>query len=87
MTAYDRLLDALREHGSAVKDKGASALARCPAHDDHNPSLSITAIEKQALLHCHAGCETTDVLAALNLGVTALFDEPRGAMASSSMVR
>lgn len=35
-------------------------------------------IEGQALVHCHAGCETVDVLAELELSMRDLFDEPSG---------
>lgn len=31
--------------------------ACCPAHEDHNPSLSITDGDgEHVLVHCHAGC-------------------------------
>jgi hypothetical protein len=45
---------------------GAGWMVRCPAHDDHTPSLSI-AIAKggKLLIRCHAGCEQRDVIAAL----------------------
>ncbi len=39
----------------------------------------MTATEGRTLLHCHGGCATPDVLAALNLTMADLFDEPRGA--------
>ena len=78
-TAYARLIDALHEHGSTVRGNGVSAKAQCPAHVDSNPSLSLRPIEGQALIHCFAGCDTADVLAALNLGMSALYDEPAGA--------
>jgi len=43
-------------------------VACCPAHRDEKPSLSITEKpDSKILLHCHAGCETKDVLAALGL--------------------
>jgi putative DNA primase/helicase len=42
-------------------------------------SLSITGIEGQVLVYCHAGCQTIDVLAALNLTMRDLFDTRRGA--------
>lgn len=77
--AYERLLDALRTHGSVVKANGVRATAQCPAHEDRNPSLSVRSIEGQALLHCFAGCQTEDVLVALHLGLPDLYDEPRGA--------
>jgi hypothetical protein len=58
---------------------GAAEAASVPAHDDHDPSLSITKIEGQALLWCFAGCTTSDVLAALDLGMSDLFDNRRNA--------
>jgi 5S rRNA maturation endonuclease (ribonuclease M5) len=76
-TAYERLLDAL--DGRLVRSNQVKASARCPAHDDTNPSLAITAIEGQALIYCHAGCETVDVLAALDLTMADLYDTRRGA--------
>src|SRR5438105_11788161 len=39
-----------------VKQAGRGWVARCPAHDDRNPSLSITVgRDAQVLLYCHAG--------------------------------
>jgi hypothetical protein len=79
MTAYDALLDALRDHGSLVKTNGSRhAQAQCPSHDDTDPSLSVTGTEGRTLLYCHAGCDTADVLAALGLGWRDLYNEPRG---------
>jgi DNA primase len=41
-------------------------MARCPAHQDRNPSLSIaTGRNGQILVHCHAGCTQKRVIAAL----------------------
>jgi hypothetical protein len=41
-------------------------VARCPAHADRTPSLSIAEGSKTPiLLHCHAGCDPRDVLAEL----------------------
>lgn len=51
---------------------GWSAL--CPAHDDQNPSLSISlAGDGPILVHCHAGCAFADVLEAAGLQPAALF--------------
>ncbi len=45
---------------------GAAWMARCPAHDDRAPSLAITdARDGKVLVHCHAGCDQRDVIAAL----------------------
>ena len=39
---------------------------RCPAHDDGNASLSVSTNDHGDLLvHCHAGCPQSDVIAAL----------------------
>lgn len=40
-------------------------IARCPAHDDSNPSLSITQAEDKVLVHCHAGCSQEELVHAL----------------------
>ncbi|SMX65437.1 Protein of unknown function (DUF3987) [Brevibacterium sp. Mu109] len=80
MTAYDRVLDALRDHGSRIDEHhGRDAHAQCPAHDDGRPSLHVTGIEGQALIYCHAQCHTDDVLAELGMTPRDLFDEPAGA--------
>jgi hypothetical protein len=45
---------------------GSGWTARCPAHEDRSPSLSIgTAKNGKALLHCHAGCTYADIRAAI----------------------
>ena len=55
----------------------SSWLARCPAHDDRNPSLSVRETEAGVvLLHCFAGCATADVLKAVDLSMAALM--PKG---------
>ena len=41
---------------------GARWMARCPAHDDQTPSLSIQDNDGKVLLHCHAGCDQTRVI-------------------------
>lgn len=44
--------------------------ALCPAHDDKNPSLSVTEGEGgRVLLHCHAGCSYEAITTALGLRV------------------
>ena len=45
---------------------GAGWMARCPAHDDREPSLSISRGEDgKVLVRCHAGCEQVTVIAVL----------------------
>jgi hypothetical protein len=48
--------------------------ARCPAHDDKGPSLSIRELDDgRTLLHCFAGCDVADVVAAVGLELDSLF--------------
>jgi putative DNA primase/helicase len=47
------------------RKSGAGWVARCPAHDDTNPSLSLRYADGKVLAHCHAGCEQASVIAAL----------------------
>ena len=41
MTPLERILQALREHGIEARLSGNDWMCRCPAHDDHDPSLGI----------------------------------------------
>ena len=38
----------------------------CPAHDDKNPSLSMTQTPDKVLVHCFAGCDQMEVLQVLS---------------------
>lgn len=45
---------------------GTGWIARCPAHEDGTPSLSLALTRNgRVLVHCHAGCTQADVIAAL----------------------
>src|SRR3984893_10382014 len=45
---------------------GADYVARCPAHNDRKPSLSISdANDGKVLVYCHAGCDQEQVITAL----------------------
>jgi putative DNA primase/helicase len=42
---------------------GATWMARCPAHEDRTPSLSITdGDNSKVLVRCYAGCDQLDVI-------------------------
>lgn len=59
------------DHAKRLSDGTWSA--RCPAHEDRMPSLSLTERSGKILIHCHAGCETGDILAAIGLRWVDLF--------------
>lgn len=69
--------DALLAHLENVKRTGDGRwLARCPAHDDKHPSLSVKeTAEGVVLLKCWSGCSAAEVVAAAGLDMTVLFPE------------
>ena len=50
--------------------------ARCPAHDDKSPSLSIRDTGEKILIHCFVGCDSEDVLTAVGLTWKDLYPDP-----------
>ena len=61
MAAADAIAKAL-----GGRKAGIGWIARCPAHDDRNPSLSLsTGRGGKVLLRCHAGCDQAQVIDAL----------------------
>lgn len=70
MTA-DKLIAKLE----AVKATGCGTwLARCPAHDDGRPSLSIREVDDgRVLAHCFAGCSVPEIVASVGLELSDLF--------------
>lgn len=71
-----RFLDRLH----SVKSKGQGWMARCPAHDDKTPSLSITEGQNGTiLLNCFAGCPPEAIMKALGLTFKDLFHEQSSA--------
>src|SRR6266496_3249531 len=61
----------------SVRRAPSGWLARCPAHQDRRPSLSVRQADGGRLLvHCFAGCAVADIVAALGLAVGDLFAAP-----------
>jgi putative DNA primase/helicase len=60
MNSVDEIVRALGGRRS-----GAGWIARCPAHEDRNPSLSVSVRDGKILVHCHAGCDQRAVVEAL----------------------
>jgi hypothetical protein len=62
------------ERLNRVRRSGEGWVARCPAHEDRSPSLSVReGNDGRALVHCHAGCDVTRIVSALGLELTDLF--------------
>lgn len=65
------IVERLEHCRSVGKD---SYIARCPAHKDRSPSLSIKELhDGRVLVHCHAGCGALDIISAVGLDWDALF--------------
>ena len=73
----DRLLDA-RPSGSGYR-------ARCPAHNDQEPSLSIDQKDGRILLHCFAGCTYEAIKDKLGLNGGARRTATRAALTLESL--
>ncbi len=67
-------LSELQDLLQGVKDeRGNKFQALCPAHDDKQPSLSVTATPDRILMKCHAGCSHKDVCDSLGIHPAQLF--------------
>lgn len=68
------MLDTVLQHLSKVKKTSKGYQAKCPAHDDQSPSLSIReGDDGRVLLHCHAGCTASAVVASIGLNLSDLY--------------
>ncbi len=65
-----RMFDRSRREGKAWR-------ARCPCHGGKSLTLAIYAYEDRSRVHCYAGCEADDVLAAVGLTRKQLFYEDK----------
>lgn len=76
-TAFEAFVDSLRNANCNPRPvNGSQWQARCPAHDDKSPSLSIKPVVGKFLLYCQAGCARPDVLGAVNMRDADMWDEP-----------
>lgn len=69
----DDVLSRLEELDCRPRKSGTGWSARCPAHDDSNPSLHIEEGRTGGVVvHCHAGCTPERVCQALGITITDL---------------
>ena len=67
-------LETLLSRLDKVQGRNGKYKARCPAHDDRGPSLSVTETDNgQLLIHCFAGCGAAEVIEAIGLQMRDLF--------------
>src|SRR4051794_1249400 len=75
--SYSNTVDVVLQHLKGVRSSGNGHMALCPAHEDRQPSLSISeGDDGRALLKCFAGCSTDQILAHAGLTMSDLFAQP-----------
>ena len=85
MTRAAQLLDRLERVKPTAPGRW---LARCPAHRDRSPSLSIREKDDGTILiNCFAGCSALSILDAVELQWSALFPPNTGRRMQSSPIR
>ncbi|MBQ28006.1 MAG: hypothetical protein CMH81_07725 [Nitrospiraceae bacterium] len=67
------IIDNLIVRLDGVRRSPSGWLARCPSHDDTNPSLSIRKGDKGVLLRCWVGCSIDEICASIGVAVRDLF--------------
>ena len=81
MSAFEKLVDALRAHGDNVNlARPGQSASTLPAHNgtsDDSLAIDTRYDGKGIIVHCHANCDTPSVMAALGLTMSDLFDDPQ----------
>lgn len=82
----DPRLEAILSRLEKVTKQGGGFKARCPAHEDNDPSLVVSAGEKGVVMHCWAGCNINEIRKALELPWSAMFWEGRSIEAKTQRI-
>src|SRR3972149_4036961 len=76
MLIQDFIRTVAAKTGHEAKKSGTGYTARCPAHDDSNPSLSISeGSDGRVLINCFSGCSPEMICMSLDIGIIDLFPE------------
>ncbi len=73
MNKIDLILANLDKVKSTGKHKWAAC---CPAHADRSPSLAIKEVDDRILIHCFGGCLAVEVMGAMGMTMSDLFNSP-----------
>lgn len=71
----DPKLEAFLSRLERVRPNGGGFLARCPAHEDAEPSLSVSLGQRGVVFHCFAGCSPDDVVTKAGATWSELFND------------
>ncbi|MGI8587233.1 MAG: hypothetical protein ACR2M0_06030, partial [Chloroflexia bacterium] len=68
-------IDGVLARLAGVRRGGHGWQARCPAHDDQQPSLSLReGSDGRVLVHCHAGCSVEQIVKGMGLTMADLYE-------------
>jgi len=88
MTPAERMLSALADRSCDPKRNGKGWSARCPAHEDRRPSLSVSeGDDGRALVRCHADCTVESICNAVGLRLTDLMTDKPSTLSTSTQPR
>lgn len=81
----DDNLDAFIDRLDGVKRlKSGSYIAKCPAHEDSSPSLSVSlGSDGKVLVHCFVGCSVERIVQSLGMKMTDLWPESDSSLSPS----
>lgn len=69
------VLDEVLSRLEGVKESGDGFIARCPAHEDNNPSLCVSrGTDVEVVLNCFAGCSFDSIVGALGMSQQQFFE-------------
>lgn len=70
------MIEYILDRLEGVKKSGKGYMAKCSAHDDKNPSLSLMESSNgQILIHCFAGCAPLDIITSIGLSLSDLYPD------------
>lgn len=79
-------LAVILDHLEGVRSTGGKHRAQCPAHGSKGLTLAVTlGRDDLPLIHCFAGCEPEQVLAAIGLSWTDVYPPRSGAQATPAL--
>src|ERR1700687_5500140 len=71
-----KTIQEVRDRRDEVKEHDDYWTAKCPAHEDNHPSLSIkSGREGRILLKCHTGCPLSDIAGSIGFKVHELLPD------------
>jgi len=69
-------IDVILQRLNKVRQSGDTYRAQCPCNHKSEGQLSLREVDGRILIHCHAGHSPTEIMEALDLSLSDLFEKP-----------